>query len=99
MAIGAGAGVIGGPIVGGIGALFGAAKTAMEDTEYEYTKHYLEMKPKNIEEFSNLIDNTDNIEIACGNGASYMYNFTTSKLYKMSGNCGYSDIEILDIKS
>lgn len=97
IAIGAGAGALGGFIGSGIGAIIGATKTAIEDTKYEYTKHYSEMKAKNIKELSDLINNIDDIEIACGNRASYMYNFTTSKLYKMGGNYSYSDVEILDI--
>ncbi len=80
-----------------LGGLIGLIHTAMEDTKYEYTKHYSEMKPKNIEEFSDLINNTDNIEIACGNDVSYMYNFTTSKLYRLGGKYNYSDVEVLNI--
>ncbi len=49
-----------------------------------HTNHYVERKPKVLEEFSDLIDITHDIEIACGNGTSYIYDFTISKLYKFS---------------
>jgi len=97
MAIGASVGVFGGFIGSGIGAIVGAGKTAIEDTEYEYTKHYAEIKPKNIEESFNVPNMADNIEIACGNDASYMYNYTTSQFYKLGDSYKYSGIGIYNI--
>ena len=91
------AGFFGGPIANTI--VKEIVDTDTKDTESVETEYYAEIKPKNIKILSNLLNTTDNIEIACGNDVSYMYNFTTSQFYKLGNSYKYSGVEIYSINN
>ncbi len=59
-----------------------------------WSKHYFEIKPKKIEEFSSYIKENEEFEIACANNESYLYNFNTSVLYKLGGWSNDSELTI-----
>lgn len=53
--------------------------------EKNWSKNYIEIKPKEIKEFSPYIKENEEFEIACCSNESYLCNFTTSILYKLGG--------------